>query len=146
MADPIKKYTGEQIVISSGRLVFNTDANDMLFSAAGKTHFSIKQSFLIDIGEKNSTDIKYKFQVNAPLIQFGSNRLGRTVEPVVKGDSLDALIKDLIRALDKYSKLVSASVPDYAPLLTEASNSLVNDLNLIVQDLNSIKSDVTYTI
>jgi hypothetical protein len=145
MADPIKKYDGEQIIISSGRLVFNTDDNDILFSGANKTHFSIKNQFLIDVGEKGSTDKNYKFHVNAPLILLGSDKLGRTQEPVVKGEAMDALIKDLIKALNRYSKTVAASVPS-SPLLNGASNILANDLNLIVQNLNSIKSDITYTI
>lgn len=145
MADPIKQYNGEQIIISSNRLVFNTDTDHMLFSTAGRIHFSVKDSFLIDIGEKGSTDKNYKFHVNAPLILLGSDKLGRTQEPVVKGEALDKVIKDLFKALNKYSKAVSASVPEY-PALKIASTFLANDLNVIISDLNSIKSDITYTI
>jgi len=145
MSDPIKQYEGEQIIISSGRLVFNRDDNDMLFSTSNKIHFSVKNSFLIDVGEKGSTDKNFKFHVNAPLILLGSDKLGRTQEPVVKGEAMDALIKELIKALNRYSQAVTASVSDY-PLLKMASNILASDLNDIVSNLNSIKSDITYTI
>jgi hypothetical protein len=40
MADPIKDYTGEQILISSGRLVFNTDDNNILFNSKGTVHIT----------------------------------------------------------------------------------------------------------
>jgi hypothetical protein len=145
MSDPIKQYDGEQIIISSNRLVFNSDIDNILFSTANKTHFSTKKEFLIDVGEAGSTDKNFKFHLNAPLIILGSDKLGRTLEPVVKGEAMDVLIKEIFKALDRYSKAVTASVPS-SPQLKIASDMLNSDMNTIITDLNSIKSDITYTI
>jgi hypothetical protein len=145
MADPIKQYDGEQIIISSNRLVFNSDIDNILFSTANKTHFSTKKEFLIDVGEVGSTDKNFKFHLNAPLIILGSDKLGRTLEPVVKGEAMDKLIKDIFEALYAYSQAVTASVPT-SPQLKVASELLSNRLKIIVTGLNDIKSDITYTI
>lgn len=145
MADPIKQYDGEQIIISSNRLVFNADIDNILFSTANKTHFSTKKEFLIDVGEIGSADKNFKFHLNAPLIILGSDKLGRTLEPVVKGEAMDKLIKDIFEALYAYSQAVAASVPT-SPQLKVASELLSSRLKIIVTGLNDIKSDITYTI
>lgn len=148
MADPIKEYTGEQILISSGRLVFNTDDNDVLFNSKGTIHFSAGSSVRLDIGPQGTTDPANFFIINSPAIQLGYDSKGRTVEPVVKGDALEITVNDQNEAVNNYSKMIEAAVI-FPPLAAIASIYLKMKMQITknaLAELGNIKSDTVSLI
>lgn len=149
MADPIKDYTGEQILISSGRLVFNTDDNNILFNSKGTVHFTSGDSVRYDIGPEGSTNPeKNFFIINSPYIQFGYDTKGRTVEPVPKADALEETVNDQNDAVANYSKMMEAAVA-FPPLAVIASAYLklkmANVKNSLAEPGN-VKSDTVSII
>lgn len=149
MADPIKEYTGEQILISSGRLVFNTDDNNILFNSKGTIHFSTSDSIRYDIGPEGSTNQeKNFFIINAPYVQLGYDTKGRTVEPVTKADALEETVNEQNEALTNYSKLMDAAVT-FPPLSVIASVFLklkMNNIRNAMAEPGNVKSDTVSII
>ena len=149
MADPIKEYTGEQILISSGRLVFNTDDNSILFNSKGTVHFTSGDSIRYDIGPNGSTNQeKNFFIINSPYIQLGYDTKGRTVEPVTKADALESTVNDQNEAVNNYSKMMEAAVV-FPPLAAVASiylkMKMQNTKNALAEPGN-VKSDTVSII
>ena len=151
MADfqDIREYSGKQIIISSKRLVFNSSSDSVILSSGQFINLSAANKVTIDVGPTNSTDQNNVFLVNAPKVQFGLDSKGRTVEPIVKGDSLEKTLNDLMSAIEMYSDMVTASVPLISPLLAVASTTLKAKLAVVKSELASkgnVKSDTSYTI
>jgi hypothetical protein len=149
MADPIKEYTGEQILISSGRLVFNTDDNNILFNSKGTIHFSTSDSIRYDIGPEGSTNQeKNFFIINSPYVQLGYDTKGRTVEPATKADALEETVNEQNEALTNYSKLMEAAV-NFPPLSIVASVFLklkMNNIRNAMAEPGNVKSDTVSII
>ena len=146
MADPIREYSGEQIILASDQLFFNA-RKDNIELLSGKTiHLAANKTLQFDVGVKGSTDKNNKFVINAPNIQLGLKTKGRTLEPIVKGEKLEEILKELIQALNNYSDMVSASVPPFAGQLSAASAMLKVKLNNLKTDFPDMKSDTSYTI
>jgi hypothetical protein len=145
----IREYSGKQIIISSNRLVFNSSKDSIILTSAQFINLSSTEKVTIDVGPTDSTDQNNMFLVNAPKVQFGLNSKGRTVEPIVKGDSLEKTLNDLMSAIEMYSDMVTASVPPFSPLLAVASTTLKAKLAIVKSELASkgnVKSDTSYTI
>ena len=146
----IQEYDGQQVVLTSNRLVFVSKNNEhILFNSSGAVHMTSNLGIYFDIGNDNDTDQEKQFLINAPKIQLGIDVAGRTVEPITKGDALVEVLKDLLDAIDAYSDMVTASVPKYLPTLQQSSNSLKLKTKLIRTKLDTdgfVKSDISYTI
>jgi hypothetical protein len=145
----IRKYSGKQVLISSNRLVFNSSKDSIILTSAQFINLSAAEKVTVDVGPTNSTDENNMFLVNAPKVQFGLNSKGRTVEPIVKGDSLEKTLNDLMSAIEMYSDMVTASVPLISPLLAVASTTLKAKLAIVKSELKAkgnVKSDTSYTI
>jgi hypothetical protein len=148
MPDPIK-YTGEQIILSSNQLLFNSRKDNIELLSKGTIHLSANKTVQIDVGPKGTTDASNIFIVNAPKIRFGVKTKGKTTEPVVKGDALEDVLNDIMDTLEEYSDMVTAAVPIYSPMLKTASSYLKLKLSSIRVDLaeeGNVKSDTTTTI
>jgi hypothetical protein len=145
----IREYSGKQVIISSKRLVFNSSSDSIILTSGQFINLSSAEKVTIDVGPTNSTDQNNIFLVNAPKVQFGLDSKGRTVEPIVKGDSLEKTLNDLMSAIEMYSDMVTASVPLISPLLAVASVTLKAKLAIVKSELASkgnVKSDTSYTI
>jgi hypothetical protein len=145
----IREYSGKQVIISSKRLVFNSSSDSIILTSGQFINLSSAEKVTIDVGPTNSTDQNNVFLVNAPKVQFGLDSKGRTVEPIVKGDSLEKTLNDLMSAIEMYSDMVTASVPLISPLLAVASVTLKAKLAIVKSELASkgnVKSDTSYTI
>lgn len=147
-SNPIQQYDGEQIVLSSNRLVLNSNTDDILFNSKGITHFTSGDSIRYDIGPAGSTDKTNFFMINSPYIQLGHSTKGRTIEPVTKADALEETVNDQNDAVATYGKLMDAAV-NFPPLATVASLYLklkmVNVKNALSEPGN-VKSDTVATI
>jgi len=144
MATDINQYTGEQIVLSSGRLVFNSRANDIYLNAKRYINFSAGDKVTIDVGNIDSDDEMNMFLVNAPRMQFGLDKNG-VAEPIVKGEQLDEILSQLMETLAMYSDMVAATVAVPATVATSAT-FLKGRLQGIKANLENFKSTKSFTI
>jgi hypothetical protein len=149
MNNDIKTYNGEQIVLSSNRLIFNARQNDTYINSKRYINLSAGDKVTIDVGPNDSDNEENMFLVNAPKIQFGLDRYG-LAEPVVKAEQLDIILTDLMTALSTYSTMVQAAAtvpgPIMAIMLTPATQYLAGKLQTIKSNLDNFKSEKTYTI
>jgi hypothetical protein len=149
MSKDIKQYTGEQIVLSSGRLVFNSRSNDIFINSNRYINLSAGDKVTIDVGSIDSDDEENMFLVNAPKIQFGLDKNG-VAEGVVKAEQLDIILTDLMTTIASYSTMVQAAAivpgPLMAIMLMPATQFLSGRLQNIKTNIKNFKSETTYTI
>jgi hypothetical protein len=145
----IKEYAGEQVIISSNRLVFNARKDSILISSKQNINLSAGDKVTIDVGTIDSDDKQNMFLVNAPRIQFGLDSKGKTVEPIAKANALEEVLNDLMEVLEEYSQMVAASAPPFFPGLHSAHVYLTTNFTSIKADLaesGNVKSDTSFTI
>ena len=149
MANLIDTYSGEQVLISSGRLVFNSRNDSVFLNAKQYINLSAAEKITIDIGESDSDNEENMFLINAPRTQIGLDKDG-TPEPIVKGDALDNVLTDLMTALSTYSTMVQAAAivpgPLMAMMLAPATAFLQGRFQAIKIDLENFKSTKSFTI
>ena len=145
----IKEYAGEQVIISSNRLVFNARKDSILISSNQYINLSAGDKVTIDVGTVDSDSEQNMLLVNAPRVQFGLDSKGKTVEPVAKADALEEVLTELMEVLEIYSQMVSAAIPPFIPGLQAAQTYLTANFTSIKADLaeiGNVKSDTTFTI
>jgi hypothetical protein len=145
----IKTYDGEQVVISSGRLVFNSRSDSTFISSRQYINLSAGDKVTIDVGPVDSDDEENMFLVNAPRMQLGLDKNG-VPEPIVKGEQLDEILTQLMTAISTYADLVQAAAivpgPLMAAMLTPATSMLKGRLSQIKLNLDNFKSNNSFTI
>lgn len=145
----IKTYSGEQVVISSGRLVFNSRNNDAYINASRYINLSAGDKVTIDVGPTDSDNEENMFLVNAPKMQLGLERYG-VVEPITKADELESVLNDLIDAVLTYSDLVQSAAivpgPLMSVMLTPANVFLKSRLQQVKLNMVNFKSTKSFTI
>ena len=145
----IKTYDGEQIVLSSGRLVFNSRSDSTFISSRQYINLSAGDKVTIDVGPVDSDDEANMFLVNAPRVQFGLDKNG-VPEPIVKGEQLDQILTQLMEAISLYADLVQAAAivpgPLMSTMLTPATTMLKGKLQQIKINLDNFKSPTSFTI
>lgn len=145
----VQQYKGEQIQLSSGRLVFNARSDSAFISSRQYINLSAGDKVTIDVGSEDSDNEQNMFLVNAPRMQFGLDRNG-VPEPVVKGEQLDQVLTQLMEAISIYSDMVQAAAvvpgPIMAALLTPANMMLKGRLQQVKINLKNFKSDKSFTI
>ena len=133
-----QKYSGKQIILSSGRLVFNT-TNDHLLLSSNK---SINLNALGGVNIDTNT-----FTVQSTNVYLGSKN---ATEPLLLGNQTVNLINQLISTLSSFATVCSTlvSTPPGTPLapLNIASTQLVSSLNALKTNLTNIKSKYNYTV
>jgi hypothetical protein len=141
------KYKGNQIILNSGRLVFNTKEEDIFFSA--------KESFTVT-GRDVNIDGEDYISLDAKKIYLGENSMTAdtnqgTPEPVVLGHQLDDFLSQLLDELNRlgnsFDKLVAPG--NVVPIMKSASMSLksrVKSLKGFLKDSgpSRIKSDKVF--
>lgn len=146
----VQQYKGEQIQLSSGRLVFNARADSVFISSRQYINLSAGDKVTIDIGIEDSDNEQNMFLVNAPKIQFGLDRFGKP-EQVVKSDELKKILIELINKINNFNQLMSSAAitsptPIFAILYKTNASKLTADLTVLKAKLDNFKSKITYTI
>lgn len=145
----IKTYNGEQVILSSGRLIFNARANDIYINAKRYINLSAGDKITIDVGPTDSDNEENIFLVNAPKTQLGLERYG-VVEPITKADELEKVLNDLIEAISMYSDMVQTAAivpgPLMAAMLTPATSFLKGRLQQVKLNMINFKSTKSFTI
>lgn len=91
------KYKGKQIILNSGRIIFNSKEDSIMFFSKKCIVFSSVESFDIN-SDKH-------FIVNAPKIYLGLDSFNEK-EPVLLGNKTNELLKNLIDSLSEFIELI----------------------------------------
>lgn len=132
------QYSGSQIIITSGRLVFNS-SNDHILLSSNKS---------INLNSIDSVNI----DTDTMVIQTGKLYLGDkdADEPLLLGNQTVDLLDQLIEAFKVFTTTCKTLVgaPAGVPLapLNAISTSVNNTLVLLQKDLENIKSKDNFTI
>jgi hypothetical protein len=132
------QYAGKQILINSGRLVFNSTVDHILFSS--------KKSINLNAVEEVNID--------TPTVTFSSGKMflgsKNATEPLLLGNQTVTLLDQLLVNLQSFMTICSTlvSTPPGTPLgpLNIVSGQMSTILNGLQQNLNSIKSKNNFTI
>jgi hypothetical protein len=147
--EDIKTYEGEQIVLSSGRLVFNSRSDSTFISSRQYINLSAGDKVTIDVGPIDSDNEENMFLVNAPRVQFGLDKNG-VAEPIVKGEQLDQIMTQLMEAISSYTDMVQAAAltpgPIMSAMLGPANSFLKSRFQQIKFNLDNFKSTNSFTI
>jgi len=133
------QYAGKQIIINSGRLVFNSTVDHILLSSATTIGLNAVKGF--------NFDTKANFVVNAPSIKLGSKN---ATEPLLLGNQTINLLNQLITNLSGFMTICSTAVstPPGTPLvqLNVAAAQVNTSLQALQANLETLKSKYNYTV
>jgi hypothetical protein len=132
------QYSGKQIIINSGRLVFNSTLDHILFSSKKSINLNAQEGVNID----------------APTVtlQSGKVYLGskNATEPLLLGNKTIATLNNLITNLSAFLQICSTvvSTAPGTPLvpLNLAASQLSSQLKVIQGNLEKLKSNSNYTV
>ena len=131
------KYSGNQLIISSGRLVFNSSVDHILFSSKKSINLNAVTSVNIDAPET--------------IIQSNNVYLGSkdATQPVLLGNTTVQLLNQLITSLNAFMNICSTSVGTApgTPLgpLNMAASQMITTLNQLQSNLEGTKSKYVKT-
>ena len=132
------QYAGKQIIVNSGRLVFNTTQDHLLLSSAKTINLNAVEGVNIDS--------------QTVVVQSGNVYLGskNATEPLLLGNQTVTLLNQLISNLSAFAQICSTlvSTPPGTPIapLNVAAVQLVGSLNAVQANLNNLKSKYNYTV
>ena len=135
-------YTGDQVVINSGRLLFNSKTDHILLSSQRTISFEALKGFNFDTPSNFVIDV-------GTTIKLGNKD---ATESVVKGDTLYKNLNNLLISLLqivqvlKYQQLWPAGSPAADPSVSLAASSTEDMLKNIQKDLKNILSKTVKTI
>lgn len=135
----ISEYSGKQVILNSGRLVFNTTQDHLLLSSQKSINLSAVES----INLETTNDI---------ILQSGNVYLGSksATEPVLLGQSTIDLLQTLLQELAALTNILSTQigVPTGAPLIPTNTQASVTNLtiNNLLAQLNSLASKSVKTV
>ena len=130
------QYSGKQVILNSGRLVFNSTQDHILLSSNQTIGFNAVSGF--------NFDTKSNFVVNAPTIKLGGKN---ATEPILKGDTTVQILTDLIDELYKLTIALQSVTPQGGPLVLPDSTQLAPKLLQIKTQLNNqTKSKISKTL
>ena len=141
------QYEGEQIILSSGRLILNGRSDSVFLSSNQYIHINANEGVYIDVGPEDTDNIANKVYINSPLIQLGDDKKGN-LQAVVKADDLAEILKEIVDAINTFNKIAATTVLIPA-LYTPAAETLNKILLLILEKLDNpgfYKSNITKTI
>jgi hypothetical protein len=126
------EYAGKQLILNSGRLVFNTTEDHLLLSSKQTVNINAISGFSIDSPQS--------------VIQSNNVLLGgvNAVEPVLKGDATINVLVDLVNQLQALSIALQTSTD---PAVNAAAAQLTPQLAVIRTQLQTTtKSQVSKTL
>lgn len=129
------EYAGKQLILNSGRLVFNSTEDHILLSSKKTVNINAISGFSIDSPQS--------------VIQSNSVLLGgvNATEPVLKGDTTINILVDLVNQLQALTVALQTVTPQGGPAVAAAATQLVPKLASIATQLQTTtKSQVSKTL
>jgi len=124
------KYAGKQIMLNSGRLVFNTNEDHILLSSAKSINLNSQESINIDTK---------KFITQADQIFLGKEDLA--TQPLMLGTNTVNLLKDLVSIVKELTNtlktLESAPVAPGSPAIFPTLLAPMSQLNITLETLEN---------
>jgi len=137
---PIFPYTGNQLILSSGRVTLHSKDDSVMI-------FGKKAIALSSLGTVN-LDVSTKVIINSPKIELGlsAEKLG---EPILLGNKTVFLIARLLDSLTQLagalSQMSETQLETAIPVIANTSKKLAEVCPVLRADLTSLLSQVTYT-
>jgi len=136
-------YKGKQIIINSGRILFNANADSVMFF--GKKSISFSSAGTINLDSDEYTVI------NAKKIYLGIHPNNeKPTEPLLLGNKTVEWLNDLVNGINNVSVALSnlKSLPIGAPYLDVNASAveLLEIINKLKINSNKLKSQNNYTI
>jgi hypothetical protein len=136
------QYAGPQIILNSGRLVFNTYSDHIILSSAKSINLNSQESVNIDTK---------KFITQADKIFLGTEDLAK--EPLLLGDTTAQVLRDLVSSVKELAAalqvLVSAPVipftPAVFPTLLVPATKVLSKVTVLQTQLGLSKETCTIT-
>jgi hypothetical protein len=142
--DAPNKFAGKQIILNSGRLIFNSGTDHILLSSAKSINLNSQESVNIDTKD---------FIIQSNKIYLGSNK---ATEPLMLGNQTVTLLKDLINTLDIFFTIMqtattsptSPNSPATLPTLNQSAVQIKGMLENIKDTINKgyLTSNSNYTV
>jgi len=129
------EYAGRQLLLNSGRLVFNTTEDHLLLSSIKTVNINALNGFNVDSPQS--------------VIQSNSVLLGgiNAVEPVLKGDTTINILVDLVNQLQALAIALQSVTPQAGLAVAPAAAQLAPQLAVIRTQLQTTtKSQVSKTL
>ena len=130
-------YLGEQIIITSGRVILNSKDDSVFLFGKKAIGFSSAGTINFDSDDK--------VIINAPQIYLGLE----AKEPLVKGQALESLLTDLLDSLEELGEKLMSTVDSngvYITAITTSGRSLQRSIKRVKSNLKSIKSTKNFTV
>ena len=127
-------YAGAQVVLNSGRLLFNTTQDHIMLSS--------QKSINLNSLEGVNIDTTGPVVLEAPEIKLGSND---ATESVLLGDSTVDLLQNLISDLSSLLKIMGSQIGNNGILLEPmgtTARTISNNLDTYQTQLDSLKSNI----
>ena len=132
------EYSGKQVIVNSGRLIFNSSEDHILISSAKSINLNSNSGINMDTSE---------LTVQSSNIYLGSKN---ATEPLLLGNQTINLLNQLINNLSGFMSVCSTvvSTPAGTPLsqLNLAATQINTTLKALQANLESLKSKSNYTI
>jgi hypothetical protein len=136
--NPKEYKDNPQIILNSGRLIFNTTQDHILLSSRKSINFNAVSS--VNIDAPNTV-------IQSTNVYLGSKD---ATESVLKGDTTIKLLKTLVQNLQSFTQICSTlvGVPPGAPLapLNAVASQLTTTLSQLNTNLDSTKSKYVKTV
>lgn len=132
------QYEGNQVIVTSGRLVFNSSVDHILLSSKKSINLNAIDSINIDAPQTI---------IQSENVYLGSKNAN---EPLLLGNQTISLLNQLITNLSGFMTICSTAVstPPGTPLvqLNLAATQVNNSLQALQANLESLKSKYNYTV
>jgi len=130
---PIKEYSRDQILLNSGRLVFNSNIDSIMLSSAQSINLNSDSSVNIDTPELN---------IQSDRINLGSKGAS---EPVLYGDLTVEVLISMVDALEGIIEACTIADADGKPIKTlQALTLYKSQISRLKDILPSLKSETVY--
>ena len=131
-------YPDNQIIYNSDRLVLNAKKDNIFLIANKDVSISTGGDLHVDTNA---------VVVNAKNITFG---LGNDLEPIAKADSVVSVINNLMSSIATFCNSLSTATGQGVGVVSlvtinAAATKLLSEIAQQTNDLNSIKSTISYT-
>ena len=130
------EYVGNQVLLNSGRLIFNTTEDHLMLSSAKSISLSSLTTVNIDASE---------MIIQTAKIYLGSKN---AKEPLLLGDTTAALLKDMLNILTKLTEACVVAANGGGPVapLNGTASKLLPRLQKLAPKIDSIKSTYNFTV
>lgn len=144
-------YKNHFAYIKSDRIIFSTTDDNIFLISKKDIAMSANGAIHINIGvDNNATGDKSYIIINSPKIQMGLQSKG-SLEPIAKGDSTVSSLNSILDSLNNFSSSLKSAIGVGVGSISlvqvnAAADKLLNDIKTIQNDLDKIKSTISYTI